>query len=80
MRDIGHKLEFAAQTCAQITSDDAFEEIANRVQIFPPVSVRYDQSDWPVQTVWEAALVAQLTAAVTTRRYSGRSMMVSKKV
>lgn len=74
LKKISHTLEDAARRCADATGDTTFEEIASRVQVYPSVSARYDQSNWPPHEVWEAASLAQLTAAALTRLYSDRDM------
>jgi len=74
LKTISHTLEDAARKCAEATGESAFEEIANRAHVYPPVSARYDQSNWPPNEVWEAASLAQSTAATAMRLYSDRDM------
>lgn len=72
LMDISHQLQDAANRCSDVTGEKTFEEIAKRVHVYPPVSARYDQSKWSTDEVWEAATLAQLTAAAVTRLYSDR--------
>lgn len=74
LRKVSHKLEDAARKCAETTKERTFEDIAERVHFYPPVSARYDDTDWPTPRVWEAVTLAQLTAATVTRLYSDRDM------
>lgn len=72
LRSISHKLDDAASRCGDVTGERTFGEIAKRVRVYPPVSARYDQPSWSAAEVWEAATLAQLTAAAVTRLYSDR--------
>lgn len=74
LKKISHTIEDAAKKCAEATGEATFEEVANRAHVYPQVSARYDQSNWPPHEVWEAAALAQLTAAAATRLYSDRDM------
>jgi hypothetical protein len=74
LKKISHKLEDAASNCAEATGIEKFKDIARRVSIYPSVEARYENTGWPEPTVWEAARLAQLTAAVVTRLYSSRDI------
>ncbi|SOD16629.1 hypothetical protein [Nitrosomonas ureae] len=74
LRTISHKLEKAAERCADVTGQSTFKEIAEQVACYPPVSARYEDTDWPESRVWQAAFVTQVTAATVTRLYSDRNI------
>lgn len=74
---ISHKLEDAANACAEATGERAFEDIAKRASLYPPVSARYDDTEWLNTCVWQAASLTQLTAATVTRLYTDRDMRAS---
>lgn len=74
---ISHKLENAARACADATGENAFEEIEKRVNVYPPVSARYDDTEWLNAKVWEAAALTQLTAATVTRLYTDQNARLS---
>lgn len=74
---ISHKLEDAANACAVATSEKVFEEIGKRASLYPPVSARYDDTEWSNTSVWQAATLTQLTGATVTRLYTDRDMRAS---
>jgi hypothetical protein len=74
---LSHKIEDAASACADATKENLFDEISKRVSLYPPVSARYDNTEWSHKAVWQAAALTQLTAATVTRRYSDRDMRAS---
>lgn len=74
---ISHKLEDAANACAEATNEKVFEEIGKRVLLYPPVSSRYDDTEWSSTSVWQAATLSQLTAATVTRLYTERDTRAS---
>lgn len=69
---ISHKLEDAANACAEATSEKAFEKIGKDASLYPPVSARYDNTEWSSTSVWQATTLTQLTAATVIRLYSDR--------
>lgn len=74
---ISHKLEDAANACAEATTEKVFEEIGKRASLYPPVSARYDDTEWSSTSVWQAATLTQLTGATVTRLYTDRDMRAS---
>lgn len=74
---ISHKLEDAANACAEATTEKVFEEIGKRASLYPPVSARYDDTEWSSINVWQAATLTQLTGATVTRLYTDRNMRAS---
>jgi hypothetical protein len=74
---ISHKLEDAANACADATKENVFEEIGKRAALYPPVSGRYEDTDWSNANVWQAATLTQLTGATVTRLYTDRDMRAS---
>ena len=74
---ISHKLEDAANACAETTNEKVFEEIGKRASLYPPVSARYDDTEWSNTRVWQAATLTQLTGATVTRLYTDRDMRAS---
>lgn len=74
---LSHKLEDAASACAEATKEKVFEEVAKLASLYPPVSARYDDTGWSHTGVWQAAALAQLTAATVTRLYTDRDMRAS---
>jgi len=74
---ISHKLGEAANACAEATKEKLFEEIGKRTSLYPPVSARYEDTDWSSASVWQAATLTQLTAATVTRRYTDRDIRAS---
>jgi hypothetical protein len=74
---ISHKLEDAANACAEATKEKVFEDVAKCVSLYPPVAARYDNTEWSHTRVWQAATLTQLTAATITRLYTNRDMRVS---
>jgi hypothetical protein len=71
---LSHKLEDSSNACADATKERVFAEIAKRVSLYPPVSARYDDTEWSVFAVWQAAALTQLVAATVTRLYTDRDM------
>ena len=74
LKKISHSLEGGAKACADATGSKEFEAIAGHVGVFPPVTARYDVPEWPLDRVWDAALLAQHTAATVTRLYTDRNI------
>ena len=74
---ISHKLEDAANACAEATKEEVFEEIGKRASLYPPVSARYDDTEWSSTSVWQATTLTQLTGATVTRLYTDRDMRAS---
>lgn len=74
---ISHNLQDAANVCAEATTEKEFEEIGMRASLYPPVSARYDDTEWSNISVWQAATLTQLTAATVTRLYTDRDMRAS---
>jgi hypothetical protein len=74
LRKISHNLEDSAGKCAEITGERAFEEIANRVSVYPPVAARYEDTEWSTARVWQATSLTQLTAATVTRLYTDQDI------
>lgn len=74
LRKISHNLEDAARRCADITGESAFSYVAEQAYIYPAVSARYENTNWPVEKVWQAARVSQLAATTVTRLYTDRDM------
>ena len=74
---LSHKLEDSANACADSTKETVFEDIAKRVSLYPPVSARYDDTEWSNEAVWQAAALTQLTAATLTRLYTDRDTRAS---
>ncbi len=74
LKAISHNLSDAAKTCAEATEIDDFATIQSRVSIFPSISSRYEAPDWPASAVWEAAALAQFTAAAVARCLGGRNL------
>lgn len=74
---ISHKLEDAANACAEATKEKVFEEIGKRASLYPPVSARYDDTEWSSTSVWQATTLTQLTGATVTRLYTDRDMRAS---
>jgi hypothetical protein len=74
LMNISHKLEDAADACAEATKENVFEEIGKRASLYPPVSARYDDTEWSSTRVWDAAILTQLTGATVTRLYTERDM------
>lgn len=74
LRKISHKLASAAATCAEVTKESVFEDLASQAAVYPPISARYEDTDWPIQRVWQAATLTQLAAATVTRRYTNRNL------
>jgi hypothetical protein len=72
LKDISHGLKGAAEACADTTQQDEFREIGALASVFPPISARYDNTNWPYSDVWQAALLAQRTGAMVTRMYTDR--------
>lgn len=77
LRKISHKLEDAAYKCAEVTKTDVFNKIAESVFLYPSVSARYDDTKWPIDKVWQAAALTQLTGASVTRFYSERNIALA---
>lgn len=71
---ISHKLEDAANACAEATTEKVFEEIGKHASLYPPVSARYDDTEWSSSSVWQATTLTQLTAATVTRLYTDRDI------
>jgi len=76
---ISHKLEDAANACAEATNEKVFEEIGKVASLYPPVSARYDNTEWSNTSVWQAATLTQLAGATVTRLYTDRDMRASIK-
>lgn len=74
LKKISHKLEDAANACAEATNEKAFAEIGKGVLLFPPVSARYENTEWSSASVWQGATLAQVTGATVTRLYTDRDM------
>lgn len=74
---LSHKLEDSANACAEATKEKAFEEVGERASLYPPVSARYDDTEWSNASVWQAAMLTQLTAATVTRLYTDRDTRAS---
>ena len=74
LRKISHKLSDAATKCAEATRNNIWSEIAERTELFPPISARYDNTDWPAQRVWQACSLTQLAAATLAREYTDRDI------
>ncbi len=74
---ISHKLEDAANACADVTKEKVFEEIGKRASLYPPVSARYDNTEWSSTSLWQAVSLSQLTAATVTRLYTDQDMRAS---
>ena len=74
---ISHKLEDAANACAEATKEQLFEEIGKRASLYPPVSARYGDTGWSKANVWQAATLTQLAGATVTRLYTERDMRAS---
>ena len=72
-----HKLEDTSKACAEATKEKAFEEIGKRVSVYPPVSARYDDTEWSSTSVWQAASLTQQTGAVVARLYTDRDLWAS---
>lgn len=68
----GHKLQSLALACANRTGTDSFNYLAKKINIFPPINARYEEVDDKLETVWEAAFLAQSVATDAVRLYSDR--------
>ena len=77
LKSISHKLEDAANACAEATKEKLFEQIGKLSSLYPPVSARYDDTEWSSTRVWQAATLTQLTGATVTRLYTDRDMRAS---
>ena len=74
---LSHRLEDSSNACAEATKESTFAEVAKRVSLFPPVSARYEDTDWSISLVWQAAALTQLVAATVTRLYTERDIRAS---
>lgn len=77
LQKISHKLESASAKCAEVTKKAVFEEISSQLSVFPPVSARYEDTYWPIERVWQAAMLTQLTAATVMRRYTDSNLQAT---
>lgn len=77
LRKIGHNLKNASEKCHAATGGKVFQEIACQISVFPPITARYEDTNWSPEAVWNAAILTQCAAATVTRRYTDRNLQAA---